>query len=175
MLRRRSRRRSPVREAPRRSKCRRWWRDCSPSTARSTVRTWPTPLQPHFAISSEADRRAEGGSCMKRRDRILAAAVTTAFISVVATVGGFAYGAPTGYLFCTASSPQHTADGSSQRAVTYFSATFATEDGNTRPASDAFLKYLEAKYAFKPLPDAPQPVICTSGNSLDDAQSLSRV
>jgi len=113
---------------------------------------------------------------MKRRDRVLAMAVLVMFVSVVATVGEVAHSAPTNYLFCTASAPQHgTADASTKRGVTYFSGTFVTEDSNLRPVSDSFLKYLEAKYGFKPLPDTPQPVICTSGHSLEDAQSLERV
>src|SRR5262249_28566147 len=116
-------------------------------------RTWPMRRRRRSAICSGVDRRApaaHGGPRMKRRERVLALIVSASFVSAVTIVSEVAHAGPASYLFCTAiSSQQGTAGGSVKRGVTYFSATFVTDDPNLRPVSDAFLKYLETKYGFK--------------------------
>lgn len=77
------------------------------------------------------------------------------------------------YLFCTASRPQHELpDETVVPAVVYYSAAFVARPEDVNKASDAFLAFVKSKYKFEPEPNAPQPVVCTSVHSLDQAKSL---
>ncbi|HEX4825313.1 MAG TPA: hypothetical protein VFV19_13485 [Candidatus Polarisedimenticolaceae bacterium] len=114
---------------------------------------------------------------MNRKRRVIAVALpAVALMFAAANAADVVQSGPpssTNYLFCTASSTPSPND-PAKRSVTYFSAAFAAEAQSLGPVSEAFLKYLESKYAFKPQPDNPQPVACTSLHSFEEAQNLEK-
>jgi hypothetical protein len=77
------------------------------------------------------------------------------------------------YLFCTASRPAHELpDETVVPGVGYYSGAFSAKPEETKAAADAFLEYLKKTYKFEPEPGAPQPVMCTSVKSLEEAKSV---
>lgn len=102
----------------------------------------------------------------------------TLSLATIAAAGSALYKPPPAapqYLFCTAVRAQREMpDESIRPGVVYYSGAFELKSTDVNPVNAAFLKFLDAKYQFKPEANEPQPVMCTSVHSLAEAQTLEK-